>query len=83
MPSRFQEHSARSVSPLTLPPIGPDGVQRYLEQGGGQRTRAVRTGPRSIGPPLARALRAMLEAVRGSAYGIAKRAPDRLTSPCR
>jgi hypothetical protein len=83
MPNRFQEHSATSASALAPPPIGPDGVQRYLEQGGGQRTGAVRTGRRSVGAPLARALRATLEGVRRSAYGMARRAPDRLTSPCR
>ena len=83
MSNRFEEDFSGIPSPVAPPPIGPDGVQYYLEQGTRERARAIRAGLQWAGTHLLRKAKAGLDVVRCSAYGIAKRAPDRLTSTCR
>lgn len=83
MSNRFDEDFTRAASPFVPPPIGADGIQHYLERGRLERAKAIRAGLRWSGTTLLRALKATLDFMRCSAYGIAKRAPDPLTSPCR
>jgi hypothetical protein len=83
MSNRFEEDFSRLSSPFAPAPIGPDGIQYYLEQGRRERAKVIRAGLRSGGAILLRALKATLDVVRGSVFGTARRAPERLTSPCR
>jgi hypothetical protein len=83
MSNRFAKDFSRMRPPFGPPPIGPDGIQYYLEHGTQERARAIRAGLRFAGTHLLRIAKIALEVVRCSAYGIAKRAPDRLTSTCR
>jgi hypothetical protein len=83
MSNPFKEDFSRVSSPFAPPPIGPDGIQYYGEQGRRERAKVLHAGLRWAGATLLRALKATLDVVRCSSYGIAKRVPDRLTSPSR
>jgi hypothetical protein len=71
-----------------VPPIGPDGIQPYLERGRQLRAEAFAHGLRRAGRALASAFRAATRFVRHNAQGVARRptrgdyattAPGRLT----
>jgi hypothetical protein len=74
-----------------VPPIGPDGVQLYLERGRQLRAEAFAYGLRRAARVLIASLRAVTRFVHYAGYGIAKRppegtyattAPGRLTGHC-
>ena len=59
-----------------VPPIGPDGIQLYLERGRQLRAETLAAGARAVAGALVAAFRAVVRFVRYAGYGIAKRPPE-------
>lgn len=83
MSNRLGQEFPSTRWPLAIPPIGPDGSQLYIRHANQLRAEAMNTGVRLLARWAGGAFRRMVRFVRCASYGVAKRAPDRLTGPCR
>lgn len=84
MSNVFDHEVPRTAERYVPPPIGPDGIQRTLETRARQaRAEMLGVGLRWTGAAFLRALEGVLNFVRCGGYGIAKRVPERSTTPCR
>ena len=91
MSTRFDREFPHTAWQPVPPPIGPDGMQHYLERGRQLRAEAMRDALRATAGALGRLGRHVLNFVRCAGYGLAKRPPQghyrldkpALTGDCR
>jgi hypothetical protein len=82
MSNRFEREFPDTAWQLVPPPIGPDGIQRYLERGRQLRAEAMNRAVRSAAAGLGKLARHILNFVRCAAYGAAQRVPEPGVGPC-
>lgn len=83
MSNRLEQEFPNTPSPHAIPPIGPDGSQLYIRHANQLRAEAMNAGVRQLAGLVGGAFGRMVRFLRCASYGVAKRAPDRLTGPCR
>jgi len=91
MSNRFDREFPHTVWQPVPPPIGPDGMQHYLERGRQLRAEAMHRALRQLAGGLGTLAGHVLNFVRCAGYGLAKRPPQghyrldkaALTSDCR
>ena len=82
MSNRFDREFPHTAWQPVPPPIGPDGMQHYLERGRQLRSEAAGRALRRVATAAMALFAALVALVRCAAYGAAKRMPEPGVGPC-